>query len=370
VPVTGTIGQPTAINLYPNESSENAPRLTVMITAVGSVRVSMPLGFDTGSAGVTLYAPAIFPASMVNSSGFIFPAGETSMSYNGITVTSQQGTRTYGSVSTRAENGNLGYAQLTFGDAQGELTTQTMPLFLYFSITDNTTGQTIAPAAQQGWFGVAATDGTIVLPDSVEPAAGYPACSPQTTSTCHVVSVLKYLNYASSVHAGFMLTPATIQSCDITSPGSCAPSPVLTIGLTTAAESGFSAAPLVCPPSGYVGSLSIAGYPVCQKDIDDVTINVSGNTVGTLTGYALFDSGTADMQFSTAAGSTFPSSVLPGATILVTTPSGFSYSYIAGSGIAQTVVNADTNLPNIIGISYFTTNSFFIDFSSSTEGWK
>lgn len=294
-----------------------------MITEVGSVRVSMPLGFDTGSAGVTLYAPTIFPASMVNSSGFIFPAGETSMTYNGITVTNQQGTRTYGSVSTRAENGNIGYAQLTFGDAQGQLMTQTMPLFLYFSITDNVTGETVSPGAQQGWFGVTDTDGTIVLPDSVEPAGGYPA-----------------------------------------------PAPMLTVGLTTALESSFSAAPLVCPPSGYVGPPSIAGYLVCQKNIDDVTINVSGETVGTLRGYALFDSGTADMQLSTPVGSTFPSLVVPGTTVLVTTPSGFSYSYIAGSGITQTVVNADTNLANIIGISYFTTNSLFIDFSSSTEGWK
>lgn len=64
-----------------------------MVTQVGTVPVNMPLGFDTGSAGVTLYAQSIFAASMVTTSGFIFPAGQTSMTYNGITVTNLQGTR-------------------------------------------------------------------------------------------------------------------------------------------------------------------------------------------------------------------------------------------------------------------------------------
>jgi hypothetical protein len=113
-PIT-TIDEPTTVDLYPNESSVNPARLTVMVTAVGFVPVSMPIGFDTGSAGITLYAPSIFPASMLGADGFIFPSGETQMSYQGVTVTNQQGTRTYGSVlETRSENGNLGFATVTF----------------------------------------------------------------------------------------------------------------------------------------------------------------------------------------------------------------------------------------------------------------
>jgi hypothetical protein len=129
-PVNGPIEQPVVINLYPNQSATTVPRLVVMATAVGSAAVRMPLVFDTGSAGVTLYAPSIFPSSMVSAAGFVFPPGQTSMSYKGITVTNQQGTRTYGSTNPRAQNGNIGYAQLTFGDADGELTTQVMPVFL------------------------------------------------------------------------------------------------------------------------------------------------------------------------------------------------------------------------------------------------
>ena len=131
-----------------------------MVTAVGSVAVSMPLAFDTGSAGITLYAPSIFPASMLGATGFIFPSGERQMSYGGITVTNQQGTRTYGSVlESRSQNGNLGFATVTFGDANGEVTTQTMPVFLYYSITDNQTGTWSLRRLKQGWFGVASSAG-------------------------------------------------------------------------------------------------------------------------------------------------------------------------------------------------------------------
>jgi hypothetical protein len=332
----------------------------------------MPLIFDTGSAGVTLYAPSIFPSSMVSAAGFVFPSGQTSMSYNGITVTNQLGTRTYGSTNLRAQNGNIGYAPLTFGDADGRLTTTVMPVFLYFSITDVTTGQALeVPSFQQGIFGVASTSGTIALPGSVEPPDGNPACAPDTDTTCYVVSALKYLQYGDSVSAGFMLSPAPIQTCDITSAGSCAPAPMLTIGLSAAMKTGFSAVPLPCPPNGYVGPASIAGYPVCQKIVDNTTVMVSGDTVGTITGGAVFDTGTANMQIATPTGSTFPSTVPVGSSVLITLSSGFSYGYVStSSDPLATIVNADFSGSTIIGIGYFTTNSFFIDFSSGSEGWK
>ena len=56
--------------------------------------------------------------------------------------------------------------------------------------------------------------------------------------------------------------------------------------------------------------------------------------------------------------------------MLIAMPSGFTYGYTAGSGIANTSVDPDSQSDSIIGIDYFTTNSFFIDFSASTEGWK
>jgi hypothetical protein len=370
--VNGVIEQPVVMNLYPSQPAGSVPRLVVISTAVGSVAVSMPLVFDTGSAGVTLYAPSIFPASMVTGTGFIFPPGQSSITYNGITVTNQQGTRIYGTTNIRTENGNLGYAQLTFGDARGHLTTTLMPIFLYFSITDAATGQDIeVPSFQQGIFGVASTNGTITIAGSVEPPGGYPGCATGTEGTCYVVSALKYLQYGASVSAGFMLLPAPIQSCDITTPGSCPPAPVLTLGLTTALKQGFSTVSLPCPPSGYVGPPSIAGYPVCQKTVEDTTLTISGSTTGSIVGGVVFDTGTANMQIATPAGSSFPSSVPVGSSVLIATSSGFTYSYVSTSGDPlATIVNTDFSGPSIIGIGYFTTNQFFIDLRSGTEGWK
>ena len=370
--VSGVVDKPVVINLYPNQSPSAAPRLVVMATSIGSTPVSMPLIFDTGSAGVTLYAPSIFPASIVTSAGFVFPAGQTSITYNGITVTNQQGTRTYGSTDLRAQNGNIGYAQVTFGDAQGQLKTEVMPVLLYYSITDVLTGQPLeVPSFQQGVFGVASTSGSIVLAGSVEPAGGYPACATETNSTCYVVSALKYLKYSGSTSAGFTLSPAPIQTCDISTAGSCAPVPMLTIGLSPTSKAGFSTVSLPCPPNGYVGPASIAGYPVCQKTIDNTSVMVSGDTVGTIIGGAVFDTGTANMQIAAPAGSSFPSAVPAGSTLLVTTPSGFTYSYSSTiSDPLATIVNENFSGSTIIGIGYFTTNSFLVDFSSGAEGWK
>ena len=146
---------------------------------------------------------------------------------------------------------------------------------------------------------------------------------------------------------------------------------MLTIGLSATSKAGFSTVSLPCPPNGYVGPASIAGYPVCQKIVDNTTVMVSGEAVGTITGGVVFDTGTANMQIATPAGSSFPLSVPVGSSVLVTTSSGFTYSYVSTSADPlATMVNTDFSGSTIIGIGYFTTNSFFIDYSSGSEGWK
>lgn len=367
----GKVDRPTAINLYPSQSAAEGARLIVMVTAVGTAAVNMPVDFDTGSAGITLYAPDIFPASMVSSQGFVFPAGQSSLTYNGITVTNQQGTRVYGTTSQRAQNGNIGFASLTFGDAQEQLTTLTLPIFFYYSITDPATGTALSVPPFHGIFGVDGAVGTITIAGSTALVGGYPACAPGSVGTCMVASVLKYLQYGSGVNAGFALAPAQLQSCDITVPGNCSPASMLTVGLNSTVESGFSAVSLVCPPAGYTGPLSIGGYPVCAAKVAGTTIGVSGISVGTVTTPVVFDTGTPQMQIAPPAGATFPATVAAGSSILFTTPSGFAYSYTsASSGTLDTVVNTNPADPSLVGIAYFTTNSFFIDYATSSEGWK
>src|ERR1700677_1348587 len=235
---SGPIQEPTTLNLYP-VGYANDPRIFVMVTHVGSLPTDLPLAFDTGSAGITINALSVFPSSIVTSSGFNFGGGESSITYNGIIITPIQGKRSYGGSTGRTEIGNLGFAEITFGDEYGALTTAIMPIFFYFSVTENATGLPASPQPQQGWFGVNAAPDLIVVAGSSEPLGGYPACFTETTVSCSVVSALKYLDYGKGVDAGFMLSRASLQQCDITTIGSCSAQPILTVGLNTALEAGF-----------------------------------------------------------------------------------------------------------------------------------
>jgi hypothetical protein len=145
----------------------------------------------------------------------------------------------------------------------------------------------------------------------------------------------------------------------------------LGVGLTPALESGFSTLSLVCPPNGYSGPATINGYPPCQKIVEDATLAVSGVEVGSITGSVTFDTGTGVMQIAPPPGASFPAAVAAGSTVMVATPSGFTYTYTSdASGPFSTSVITDATNLSIVGIGYFTTNSYFVDFSSSITGWK
>jgi len=367
---TGTIPHSMIMDLYPVQSSSTGPRLFVMVTAVGSQAVNMPLAFDTGSAGITLYAEDIFPSTLVSSAGFVIPEGQSSITYNGITVTNQQGVRKYGyATNGRSQTGNIGYATITFGNADGRLTTQVMPVFLYYLITDNATGNPEPVPIQRGWFGVNSGPGFINVANSTEPPGGYPVCAVSTLGSCRVASVFKYFSYASGIDAGFMLNPAALQSCDITVADDCTPAPILTIGLTQAEEAGFSTSSLICPPSTYVGPLTIQSFAVCQPSIPNTTITLSGPVTGAFTAAPLFDTGNPAMVLLDPASNSTPTVLPAGTTVMLSLPSGFIYNYsTTAQGMGATTVS--TTETTGIGIQFFTTNSFFIDFTTSSEGWR
>lgn len=145
--------------------------------------------------------------------------------------------------------------------------------------------------------------------------------------------------------------------------------------MVTAVESQVVSMPLAfdtgCPTNDYTGPQTINGYLVCQKAIPDTTVTIAGVANGNLTGNVLFDSGTPDMILYPP-NSSFPSSVLSGTAVLVMTPSGFDYSHKAGlSQTTDTSVNANVNNDQThVGVAYFTTNFFPIDYTSNTEGWE
>jgi hypothetical protein len=364
----GTIQQPTTINLYPSQDSN---RLYVFVTAVGSQSVSMSLAFDTGSAGITLEAQAIFPPSMVTASGFIFPEGQDTISYNGITVTKAAGSRLYGAaIGGTTENGNIGFAQVTVGDASGSLTTDVMPVFLYYSITvTGSPGTAAGVTHKQGWFGVNTEANKIFVTVPTAGASANLPCTLDTGADCYVISILKYLHYAPFIDAGFALTPAPLQACDITKPGDCTPVPMLTVGLTGQIESTYSQVTLTCPQPNYLGPETINGYFVCEDQIPFVTVAVTppGQPTIRLTENVLFDSGNQVANIAQSSG-TLPSTLLPNTTVSVLTPSGFDYTYtVANSG--PTVTAVATSGSAAFGINFFTEHSFFIDFVTNTEGW-
>lgn len=375
VPAPSTITTPTTINLYPVQSTSN-PRLVVMITAVGSRQISLPLVFDTGSAGVTLNALDLFPPSMVTSTGFIFPEDQTSITYQGITVEkNQQGVKTYGGHNGTTQYGNVGYAAVTFGDASGILTTGVMPVFLFYSVTNTQGGSPVSASTEaglfEGLFGVDTEADAISIADPDASHVEVAACSPEATLPCSTLSAFKYLKFATDLTAGFLTSPATLHSCNINTPDDCLPQGILTIGVTTTLESTFSVVSLSCPPVGYNGPEYLEGYLVCQKGIPDSTVTISGPAIGTSNGMVLFDSGTPNMILYNPPSAPFPLSVPSGTSVFVALPSGFTYNYdVAAHSDTNTNVQPDANNDQThIGIAYFTTNSLLIDYTNNVEGW-
>jgi hypothetical protein len=398
------ISQPTVINLYPDNSTADVlPRLFLPIVSLGTntLPLPQPVALDTGSAGMTFYAPAAFPSNMVTPCltdsepvcGFVFPTGQSTLTYEGITVTDRQAYRCYGASLGRTEIGNLGYAQVTFGDSAGTLTTAVMPILFYYKVTKNVakcndgTEVVTTSQPQQGWFGIDPhADLTYVVGASATSTS--PICSPDATGNCFEVSALKYLHYGIGVNPGFALSPGTLSTtCSIATWTDCPPKPMLTVGVTAAMLEAFTTQQLSCTPDA-LGD----GFPVCNPTAQKVGLSVttsSGAMVTLPAASALFDTGTPDINVvaSASALASLPTTTTqtPGQcpiqseleTILrsdtpvtFAIPGGGTYSYSATCmGTTETIVNPGGIPQDIIGIDYFQGNSFLIDLLTGVEGW-
>jgi hypothetical protein len=379
---------PTVIDLFPDGSPSDGTRIFVFLTAVGSssFNAPLPLAFDTGSSGMTLFAPNAFPGMATGCSvevptgcGFTFPAGQHSITFENVTVTDVKATRCYGGALGHAQTGNLGFASVTFGDAAGTLTTGTMPILFYYKVTANNppqcddTGVTQNPSpAQQGWFGVnTQADGVVI--GGILATSESPLCANGISSTCRVASVFNYLQYANTLDAGFLLTHQALQTCSINS-GTCLPEPMLIIGLTPAQIAGLPSIPLACPNSSL-----FAGFPDCSANIANSVITVSAVDGSNPAGYsntpALFDSGTPNMILAPPAGVNLPAAagtnvIENNEKVLVTLPDGYEFSYLStATGTDETIVNVNGIGTNIVGIEFFQDHDFYVDFTTSTEGW-
>jgi hypothetical protein len=389
-PSPSVLQAPTVINLYPDASPSDGTRLFVFVTAIGSqtFNAPLPLAFDTGSSGMTLYAPNAFPSMATactveapSGCGFTFPAGQHTLTFDNVTVTDVKATRCYGGALGHAQTGNIGFATVTFGYSAGTLTTSTMPILFYYKITTNSTtpntcddsGTLVNSPPQQGWFGVNTQADGIVVGGTLATSQS-PLCAQGGATTCLVASVFNYLQYASGLDAGFLLTHYPLQACSIGT-GTCQAEPMLTIGLTSTQTAGFNFAPLACPTTAL-----LVGFPNCNANIANTTVSVSAadgsNALFYSSSPTLFDSGTPTMILAPPTAVTLPTTantdvIVTNEKVLITVPNGFEFSYLTtATGVDEAIVNVSGISKNIVGIDFFQKHDFYIDFATSTEGWR
>lgn len=324
---------PVTLGLYEYASGINK-RVFLPVTQVGTKAVTYYTVFDTGSSGMTLDATDILPASMITSSG-IQVTGD-SVVVNGITVTSTKGTISFGDqLSSTKEYGNLAYANITIGDAQGNLALKRVPFFLYYKIIDETGAK--LPAHASDVFGVG-------------PGTSY--------VTSEIQSPLRYFNTGTNLTSGFKL--ATLNKSLFSTSGTYV-SNLLTIGLSSGdlSSAGFIMHPLTYSSSG--------GY---SPNIP-ATIAYNGNTIS---GQILFDTGTPsttvieDRLATTSVGS------LPAnSTVTITTSKGFVYTYTTSSTGNLTEVQNPNNTGDyrtIFSLDFFISNEYLTDYGNHQIGLK
>ena len=331
-PITNTT---STLGLY-EYGVDSGKRVFIPVTKVGNQSVDYYSVFDTGSAGMTIDAHGIIPASMITASGIQFTGDSTVI--NGITIIAGQYTMSYGNkTGLTKEYGYLAYAPLTIGDANGSTSAKRVPIFLYYKVVDATSGSTITVNHSLDIFGVG-------------PGTSY--------VNSLIASPLTYFNNDPSLVSGFKL--AMLPLNQFSSTGTYVAG-LLKIGLTSAdiTSNGFIMHPLT---HGSVG-----GY---SPNIPS-TVTYSGQSVST---NVLFDSGTpliSTIENKLAVNST---GQLPASTqVTITTNMGFTYTYTTTSTSNLTQVenpNVTGDLRTIFGIDFFINNEFLTDYAHHQIGLK
>lgn len=343
---TPAVATPTKLGLYEfgADATLNYRQVQINISKVGTQTISYGMVFDTGSGGMVLDAQGILPASMITTSGFVFTGDSTVV--NGITITSQKSSVTYGSNTNGATvYGNLAYAPVTIGDVNGSIIVKRLPFFLYYKAVNvgGTTAGTTATAHDFDVMGVAPIY-DITFNNGVFITSPFTSFDPGTGLTRGFkMAALGTSNFSSNGYATFV-------------PG------VVTLGLTDAdlsSSSGFTQHQLInYPGAGY--------YPIISST---VTYNSK-----TLTTYALFDSGTA--PYSYIEDSTAPTTaalLATGSTVKAATTSGFSYSYTTTATDYLTYLENPKTSGNdfcIFGLNYFLNNEYMLDLKNYKLGLK
>lgn len=334
-PVTAT---PTQLGLYEVDSSIYK-LLLIGVSKIGTQTVNYDFIFDTGSGGMVIDAAGILPASMITSTGFTFTGDSTIV--DGITITNQTSEVDYGDDAATTDKvfGNLAYAPVTVGDANGNFVVKRLPFFIYYKAVDGK-GVKFDPH-EFDTFGV-----------SEEYDISFPNGS-------FITSPFKAFDPGTGLTHGFKM--AALGTSQFSQEGNYVE--VLTLGLTAddlSSTSGFSLSQLTFDAQD--------GY----APIIPATITYSGNTV---TSDVLFDTGTEPYSFIEDKKATNTSALLLPASTPVTlaTTSGFNYNY------TTTPTENLTNLENpsssgvdvsILSLEFFINNEYLLDYDHHKLGLK
>jgi hypothetical protein len=311
-------------------------RIFIPVSQVGTVNATTYyLVFDTGSAGLTIDATGIIPASMITSAG-IQVTGD-SVNVNGITITNQTAIVAYGNAQSEiSEYGNLAYTTVIIGDQNGKITTSRIPFFLYYKILDGNGNQ--QPAHSNDVFGVG-------------PGLSF--------ANSAIGSPLSYFKTTGGLVSGFKL--AALNNAQFSINGTYV-SGLLTIGLLPAdvtSSSGYIMHPLTYYSQG--------GY---SPDILS-TITYDGKSVAAT---VLFDTGTpAISSIANSAGTSTVADLPANTQITLTTNNGFKYSFATGNSANLTEVTnpSYTGDPrSIFSINFFLSNEFLMDYQAHEIGLK
>ena len=329
---------PKVIGFYEVDSSIYKI-LLMNISKVGTQTTDLDLIFDTGSGGMVLDADGIVPASMINSSGFNFTGDSTIV--NGVTITNQTSIIEYGddNATTSKVYGNLAYAPVTIGDANGNITVKRIPFFIYWKAVDSK--GVVQPAHDFDVFGV---------------SSEYDITFGNGT---FITSPFSYYDPGTGLTRGFKM--AALGTTNFSQNGTYVPA--ITLGLTTAdlTSGGFSLSPL----QFYAGEGYLPIFPAKLSYGNNAAFN----------GYVLFDTGTEPFSYlqDPTAGAT-PVLLSNGANVSITVNnSSFNYSYITSATDNLTYVENPTNsgsTVSVVSLSFFENNSYLLDFQNNQLGLK